>query len=70
MRPGETVRFACHDCQIVFDLTVAPVSEWVEELDESDSESPMEVESPVQCPFCESMDLHVTHDRPLSIKPD
>jgi hypothetical protein len=32
MRPGETVRFACEECQIVFDLHIAPMAEWVEHL--------------------------------------
>jgi hypothetical protein len=32
MKPGETIRIACGDCQIVFDLCVAPTSEWAEDL--------------------------------------
>jgi hypothetical protein len=66
MKPGESVRFACHECQIVFDICVAPVSEWVEQLDEADFESPMEVDPPSRCPLCKSSELRVTHDRPLT----
>jgi len=31
MKPGETIRFACGDCHIVFDITFAPSSEWAED---------------------------------------
>ena len=65
MRPGETVRFACDECQIVFDLCIAPVSEWVEQHDENDFESPLEVEAPARCPFCDLAELRVIHDRPV-----
>jgi hypothetical protein len=64
MKPGETIRFACDECQIVFDLCVAPVSEWVEQQNEKDFED-AEVEAPERCPFCELGELRVAHDRPL-----
>ncbi len=64
MKPRETVRFACDECHIVFDLCIAPMSEWVEQLDESDFED-TEIEAPARCPFCELSELRVVHDRPL-----
>ena len=33
MKPGETIRIACGDCKIVFDLCVAPTSEWAEDFE-------------------------------------
>jgi hypothetical protein len=68
MKPGESIRFACGECQIVFDLCVAPASEWAEMQDEDDFEGPLEVGLPARCPFCESAELRVTHDRPLTAK--
>src|SRR5438874_2802601 len=39
MKPGETIRCTCTDCQIVFELFLAPVADWPEEAeDESDAE--------------------------------
>ena len=63
MKPGETIRFACDECQIVFDVTVAPPSEGVEQFDDGDG--PLEVERPSRCPFCELSQLWVVHDRPV-----
>jgi hypothetical protein len=63
MTPGETVRFACGDCGIVFDLGVAPVSEWAEEIDEADFDGPLEAGEPGVCPFCGAAELKPTHDR-------
>ena len=65
MRPGEPVRFACDECMIVFDLRIAPLSEWVEPHDENDFESPMEIEAPARCPFYDLAESRVIHDRPL-----
>ena len=62
MNPGETVRFACGDCQIVFDLCVAPPSEWAEEFEEGTE--PEEIGKPILCPFCGDAELNPTHDRP------
>ena len=59
MKPNETIRFACGDCQIVFDICVAPGSEWADEL-EHDIE---EVGEPTVCPFCGAVELKATHDR-------
>jgi len=48
MKPGETVRYACDDCHIVFDLSLAPFTESADD-DLHDLE---EVNEPDCCPFC------------------
>ena len=30
MKPRDTIRFSCDDCNIVFDPRVAPTSQWAE----------------------------------------
>ena len=60
MRLGETIRFACLDCQIVFDLNIAPPSEWPEQLGLDDLD---DIE-PACCPFCGAAQLKHLHDRP------
>ena len=30
MKEGETIRYRCYECQVVFDLCLAPESEWPE----------------------------------------
>ena len=50
MKPGETIRIACGDCKIVFDLCVAPTSEWAEDF-ESATGTISDIE-PTCCPFC------------------
>jgi hypothetical protein len=59
MKPGETIRFACGDCQIVFDLNISPPSEWPEHL-ELDDLGDIE---PTGCPFCGAGELKPLHDR-------
>jgi hypothetical protein len=49
MIPAIPIRFTCDDCHIVFDLCVAPVAEWREQIGESD---PPDVGEPGVCPFC------------------
>jgi hypothetical protein len=53
MRPGETVRFACDECRMAFDITMAPPAEWREPQDDKDYRVPVDVELPHFCPFCE-----------------
>ena len=63
MKPGESIRFACGDCQVVFDICVAPTSEWAEALDlEADADNEFE---PTCCPFCGAhvCELKRLHDR-------
>jgi len=50
MKPNETIRFACGECQAVFDLCVAPESEWAEGVPEN--EEPLKEASLTCCPFC------------------
>ena len=66
MKPGENIRFKCGECLVVFDLCLAPVSEWPEEPeDESDHTADVAV---TNCPFCGSnaaTDLTMLHDRAI-----
>jgi hypothetical protein len=55
----ETIRYACGDCQAVFDLCVAPLSEWAEIVDEDE----LTDFAPTCCPFCGSAELKMMHDR-------
>jgi hypothetical protein len=61
MKPGETIRFACGECDIAFDLRVAPPSEWEEGM-ECDATDEFE---PICSPFCgaQSSKLKRPHDR-------
>ena len=60
MKPGESIRFACGDCQVVFDICVAATSEWAEALDlEADADNEFE---PTCCPFCHAR-LHASFCR-------
>jgi hypothetical protein len=65
MKPSEIIRFACGDCQIVFDLCVAPLSEWGEQP-EIDNFSDIE---PTCCPFCGVGELKKLHDRATARQP-
>jgi hypothetical protein len=62
MKPGETIRYACGDCQIAFDLCLAPFSECADgdmaDLDEAE---------PKCCPFCGAGELKPTHDRATQV---
>ena len=64
MKPGETIRIACGDCNVVFDLCVAPTSEWPEEMDPA--VAPVDQIDAVCCPFCGASagELGPLHDRP------
>ena len=63
MKPGETIRIACGECKIVFNLGVAPASEWVEDF-ESATGTINDIE-PTCCPFCgaAACELRSLHDR-------
>ena len=64
MKPGESIRFRCDECLVVFDLCLAPVTEWPEEP-ESEDDKNMDVHV-ANCPFCGSpaaADLVMLHDR-------
>ena len=65
MKPGEAIRYACDECQVVFDLALAPISEWAE-LQDADQGSQ---HIPVHwCPFCGAglHELRELHDRPTT----
>ena len=61
MRISETVRIASGDYRIDFDLSVAPESEWAEQMDE---DGLREVSPPSCCPFCGAGELKALHDIP------
>ena len=69
MNQREVVRLACDECHIVFDLCIAPLSEWVELLDDKDFED-TEIEAPSRCPFCELSELRLVHDRTMIVGAD
>jgi len=62
MKPGETMRYACGDCQIVFDLTLSPLSERADEGIDCPED-----EEPLFCPFCAVDQLRPMHDRAIQI---
>ena len=62
MKPGENIRFKCYECLTVFDVCLAPPSEWPEADVENDgSKIDLSVNS---CPFCGSADVKPAHDVP------
>ena len=63
MRPGETVRYACEHCHIVFDLCLAPFSESAD----GDLHGLEESQEPTSCPFCGAGELRPLHDRPIQL---
>ena len=65
MKPNETIRFVCQECLVVFDVWLAPPSEWPE-ADLEDDGHP--IDTPVYyCPFCGSSDIKQKHDLPTII---
>lgn len=65
MRPGEPTRFVCGECQIAFDITVAPFDEWREQFEDgTEPDGELSVMPDAQCPFCSARDLHQQADRP------
>jgi hypothetical protein len=65
MKPGETVRVECGECQIAFDITVAPRDQWPE-LPEEEGEDDTECDlmPRAECPFCGKRELKVQSDQP------
>jgi hypothetical protein len=57
MRPGENVRFACGECRIVFDISIAPELADGSAIDEIDDWL-------YCCPFCGIAELRQLHDTP------
>jgi hypothetical protein len=53
MMPGETVRFTCGECNLVFALGLAPQSEWPE-IPKAGMEEEIYAAC---CPFCGSSEL-------------
>lgn len=59
MKPGQSVRFACGDCQAVFDLCIAPESEWAELPND---QGPLDI-AVTACPFCGESNITVHGQR-------
>jgi hypothetical protein len=68
MKIGEPTRFQCAECQIAFDIIVAPVEEWREQLLEVDEDG-INVLSDAQCPFCGKAELKIKPmvDEPIQV---
>lgn len=66
VRPGESFRLGCDECMIVFDLRIAPVSEWIEQYAQDDGPDDVRILAPFPCPFCQLSNLRVIHDRPFN----
>ena len=62
MMPGETIRYACVVCHIVFDICPSPVDEWAESYPEDESNEPFDLGEPTVCPFCGAGELRAKHD--------
>jgi hypothetical protein len=60
MKPNETIRFQCGDCQAVFDLCVDPVcaAEVAADLGVDAIDTPESTD----CPFCGAGELKALHD--------
>jgi len=66
MNTTQTIRYACYECTVVFDLCVAPTSEWLEQYEDIDDHGEVDI-TPVSCPFCGSSDLKAANDRPIIV---
>jgi hypothetical protein len=63
MMARETIRFACGDCQVVFDLCLAPFSESAD----GDLAGITDSEDPTICPFCGAGELKPVHAVPAIV---
>ena len=64
MKPGEPTRFTCGECQIAFDITVAPYDEWREQFEPGTEPDGEQVVMPdAECPFCGARELKQQADR-------
>jgi hypothetical protein len=61
MKPLETIRYACGECLVTYDVQLAPVSEWLEP-DDPDAVGELDY-APTCCPFCGSPEIKALHDR-------
>jgi hypothetical protein len=60
MTPGETIRYACEECLVTFDLALLPVDQSPELQEEPDDGK---IDALVMCcPFCMSTEIKAQHD--------
>ena len=66
MKPSETIRCTCDECLVVFEVFLAPVADWPEEMEDL-SDAVVEIGDLYCCPFCGSSDIRqalVSHSAP------
>ncbi len=57
-------RYKCEECLIVFEISAAPPTEWVEEMpDDTECGVPTCLD---RCPWCGSKDVRLAHDVPAN----
>jgi hypothetical protein len=58
MKPGQSIRFICHECLIALDVVVAPRDRWPDSQEyEADNDMDVNAISDATCPFCGSADI-------------
>ncbi|HZZ77568.1 MAG TPA: hypothetical protein VFE62_03560 [Gemmataceae bacterium] len=63
VKPGEPTRFVCGECQIAFDLTVAPFDQWREQFEPgTEPDGELAVMPDAECPFCGKRELRAHAD--------
>ena len=66
MHVGQPIRFACGECQIAFDVTVAPFDEWREQMYEPGDD--VDIGIPTFRRFCGVAELRPVSDTPVIVK--
>ena len=64
MMAGQTIRFACGECNVVFDLGLLPRVQWREQPVDEPADNKAAVTG---CPFCGSAEVRAQHDVPLRV---
>jgi hypothetical protein len=65
MKPNQTARFECGECQIVFDLSLGPVRE--AKIAAERGLDHLDGVLPTCCPFCGSGEIEAVQDTPLQL---
>ena len=65
--PGETIRYFCEECLVVFDLGLLPAAAWPEIQEERDDGT---IDAFVSCcPYCMSSVIEPLHDWAVTTSP-